>query len=300
MNKNFNKRRNSLILTAIITVVIFAVLLYAIFNPLGFYKTTHPAVSFDTSQDFVRFYDVGQGDCALIYSNGYSAVIDVGMPNTANSIGEDLYDCNITELDVLLISHLHSDHVGALPEFAKNLKIQNLIMPTVSDKSIVTAKNGKNSAIEKGSKYYDAKQGMNFNIGEFEITLLSNFEDKSNENNRSVFVMARIGETKFLFTGDAEAKTERKLLDENLNIDCDILKVSHHGSNTSSTKAFLAATTPEYAVISVGEDNIYGHPHDQTIQKLTNADAQIYRTDQSGDITFYIEDNKINVKTEKE
>lgn len=300
MNKNFNKRRNSLILTAIITVVIFAVLLYAIFNPLGFYKTTHPVVDFDTSQDFVRFFDVGQGDCALIYSNGYSAIIDVGMPNTANEISEDLYDCNITELDALLISHLHSDHVGALPEFAKNLKIQNLIMPTVSDKSIVSAKNGKNLAIENGSKYYDVKQGMNFNIGEFEITLLSDFEDKSNENNRSVFVMAKIGETKFLFTGDAEAKTERKLLDENLNIDCDILKVSHHGSNTSSTKAFLAATTPEYAVISVGEDNIYGHPHNQTIQKLTNADAQIYRTDQSGDITFYIEDNKINVKTEIE
>lgn len=294
------KRRNRIILTAIITVVIFAVLLYAAYHPLKFYKITHPASSFDTTQDFVKFLDVGQGDCALIYSNGYSAVIDVGMPNTANDISEDLYDCNINTLDAVLISHLHSDHVGALPEIAESFKMQNLIMPEVFKDSVVSAKNGRKIARAGGASYYNAKQGMNFNIGEFEITLLSDFTDKSNENNRSVFVMAKIGEIKFLFTGDAEAKTENKLLDENLQLDCDVLKVSHHGSNTSSSKAFLDATTPEYAVISVGEDNIYGHPHGETIQKLTDADAHIYRTDQSGDITFYIEDNKINVKTEIE
>ena len=299
MNRNLIKRRNSLIITAIITVVIFAVLLYAFFNPLGFYNTTHPAAAFDTSQDFIRFFDVGQGDCALIYSNGYSAIIDVGMPDTANSIAEDLYDCNITELDALVISHLHSDHVGALPEFVKNIKIQNLIRPVVFDKSIAVAKNGKNSAIKNGTKYYDAKQGMNFNIGEFEITLLSDFEDKSNENNRSLFIIAKIGDVKILFTGDAEAKMESKLLDENLNIDCDILKVSHHGSNTSTTQEFIDATTPEYAVISVGENNIYNHPHSQTLNRLKKADAEILRTDQNGDVTFYIENNHIAVEKEQ-
>ncbi len=292
------KRRNRIILTAIITVVIFAVLLYAVFFPLRFYKITHPASNFDTSQDFVTFLDVGQGDCALIYSNSYSAVIDVGMPNTANDISEDLYDCNISKLDAVLISHLHSDHMGALPEIAENFKIQNLIMPEVFKDSAVSAKNGRKIARANGASYYNAQQGMNFNIGEFEITLLSDFTDKSNENNRSVFVMAEINDIRFLFTGDAEAKMEKKLLEENLDIDCDVLKVSHHGSDTSSTKAFLEATTPEYAVISVGEDNIYGHPHKKTLDSLENANAEIYRTDQSGDITFHIRNGNITVTEE--
>jgi len=292
------KRRNRIVLTAIITVVIFAVLLYALLNPLGFYKITNPNGSFDTSQDFIKFLDVGQGDSALIYSNGYSAVIDVGLPNSANDISEDLYDCNISKLDAVLISHLHADHVGALPQIAQNFKIQNLIMPKLLKNSIVSAENGKSIATKGGSAFYNAVQGMNFNIGEFEITLLSDFSDKSNENNRSIFVMAKINGIKFLFTGDAEAKMEKKLLGEKLNIDCDVLKVSHHGSETSSTKAFLKATTPEYAVISLGENNIYGHPHKETLESLNEADAKIYRTDQSGDITFHIKGDKLTVTEE--
>lgn len=299
MNNYHKKKNHSILTTAIITLVVFAVLLYALINPSGFYNLTHPNSNFDTSQDFIKFLDVGQGDSALIYSNGYSAVIDVGQVYTVNELSEDLYDCNITALDVVLISHLHSDHVGALPQIAQNFGIKNLIMPEILKRNTVSAKSGKNIATKNGSAFYTAKQGMNFNIGEFEITLLSDFSDKSNENNRSVFVMAEINGIKFLFTGDAEAEMEQKLLDENLNIDCDVLKVSHHGSDTSTTKDFLNATTPDYAVISVGENNSYGHPDTDTLENLEKAHIKTYRTDQSGDITFYIDDNQLTVIEEK-
>ncbi len=296
---NTNKRRNKFMVTAIITVVIFAVLLYAVKNPYAFQKLTNQGRNFDTSQDFVKFIDVGQGDCALIYSNGYSALIDVGLPNTSNDLSADISDCNITELDVVVVSHLHSDHVGGLIQIADNFEIENLIMPPLLDNSISAAKSGKDIAIKNGSAFYEAKQGMNFNIGEFEITLLSDFTDRSNENNRSLFVMAEINGIRFLFTGDAETKMESLLLNENLDLDCDVLKVSHHGSNTSSSKAFLDAVTPEYSVISVGEDNIYSHPHKTTLASLKDADSEIYRTDQSGDITFNIDGKKIKIETEK-
>ena len=282
---------------AFLCIIMFAVYVYLILNPTAVQKVSDGG--FDTSKDFIKFMDVGQGDSALIYSNGYCAVIDMGLPNTSPQIYKDLSQYNIKEIDAVVISHLHSDHIGALEKVASDYTVKNLIMPEILPSSIAAATNSKNLITGYGSSFYNAVQGMIFKIGEFDITILGFLNDKKNENNRSLIMMAEIDAIKFLFTGDAETVAEQYLLEEKLNLDCDVLKVSHHGSNTSSSKKFLNEVTPEYAVISVGQDNMYNHPHNVTLQALEKANAKIYRTDKQGDVIFNVENGKIKVETEK-
>ena len=136
-------------------------------------------------------------------------------------------------------------------------------------------------------------------MGDFELTVLGFYPELSGENNHSIFTMAKIGDTKVLFTGDAENAAEKKILNDGINVDCDVLKVGHHGSKTSSSEQFLSAATPDYAVISCGENNKYSHPNDEILIRLKNVGAEILRTDLKGDIVFTFENNEMGYETQK-
>ncbi len=300
--KRRSKRKIAVSATTALTLAIFII---AFANKLfgdKFRSTLAPAApDFDKTQDFVKIMDVGQADAALIYSNGCSAVIDAGLTSSADDISADLKGADIKDIDALLITHLHMDHAGALAKIAMSFPIDNLIIPNrdSSAEAMPTVNEAEKRVVAEKGKVFTATEGMNFNIGEFEVTLLAYFPDATKENDRSIITMAKIGDKKFLFTGDAEKATEADVLAEKLNIDCDVLKVGHHGSNSSSTAAFLKAASPKYAAISVGKDNMYSHPSNKTIVALKNCGAEVYRTDKNGDISFYVENGNIRVETEK-
>lgn len=300
--KRRSKRKIAVSATTALTLAIFII---AFANKLfgdKFRSTLAPAApDFDKTQDFVKIMDVGQADAALIYSNGCSAVIDAGLTSSADDISADLKGADIKDIDALLITHLHMDHAGALAKIAMSFPIDNLIIPNrdSSAEAMPTVNEAEKRVVAEKGKVFTATEGMNFNIGEFEVTLLAYFPDATKENDRSIITMAKIGDKKFLFTGDAEKATEADVLAEKLNIDCDVLKVGHHGSNSSSTSAFLKAASPNYAAISVGKDNMYSHPSNKTIVALKNCGAEVYRTDKNGDISFYVENGNIRVETEK-
>ncbi len=300
--KRRSKRKIAVSATTALTLAIFII---AFANKLfgdKFRSTLAPAApDFDKTQDFVKIMDVGQADAALIYSNGCSAVIDAGLTSSADDISADLKGADIKDIDALLITHLHMDHAGALAKIAMSFPIDNLIIPNrdSSAEAMPTVNEAEKRVVAEKGKVFTATEGMNFNIGEFEVTLLAYFPDATKENDRSIITMAKIGNRKFLFTGDAEKATEADVLAEKLNIDCDVLKVGHHGSNSSSTAAFLKAASPKYAAISVGKDNMYSHPSNKTIVALKNCGAEVYRTDKNGDISFYVENGNIRVETEK-
>lgn len=250
--------------------------------------------------DFVEFIDVGQGDCALIYSNGQAALIDTGTFEAARNINKALEKHGIKDIDVLVISHLHDDHAGGIKGVFEFRDAKNVIMPEISTFSdgLYLAEYIINKTTKAGGGVYSAKQGMNFKIGDFELTVLLSLED-DNENNRSIVVAAEIDNKKFIFSGDGERMVENALLDEGLNLKCDVFKAGHHGSNTSNTYKLLKAMNPEYVAISVGADNLYGHPHSEVLERFGEMDIKTLRTDKNGNITFNVKNGELSVKTER-
>ncbi len=299
--KNNTKSKNlKVILLGLICLVVFA---FLFINNAEIFKNN--VLSDDSqltdSDDFVKIIDVGQGDSILIYSNGYSALIDTGVSDAANDICAALGSLKIQKLDVLLLTHLDNDHIGGVERILDVYKPQNLILPEISIESegLSSAYLAIDEVTTSGGEVFTATQGMNFKIGDFNITVLAQLTEMNTENNRSIITMAEIDGKKFLLTGDIEAKGERALLKEGLDLKCDVLKVAHHGSNSSTTDEFLKAVKPRYAAISVGADNRYGHPHNEVLSSLEYYNAKIYRTDLDGEITFYVNDGKITVKTLK-
>ncbi len=257
--------------------------------------------AFDTEQDFIKVFDVGQGDSTLIYSNGYTALIDTGTSDSAADLCISLQELAIKEIDVIILTHLHTDHTGGVERLAEVFDINNVVLPEFSIESeglsahqLLTSK-----LTDSGGGVYNAKQGMNFKIGEFEITVLAAYGNMRDENSRSVMCAAEMDGLKFIFTGDAEADAEKALLKEGLNLKCDFFKAGHHGSSTSNTEELLAAMKPKYTAISCGEGNMYGHPHREVLSDFEHYKTQIYRTDYDGDITFNIKNGKITPYTEK-
>lgn len=252
------------------------------------------------SEDFVKIIDVGQGDSILIHSNGYSALIDTGTEDSSNDLATVLKNENIEIIDVLILTHLHTDHTGGIEHIFKNFQIDTLILPELSTYSdgIYSAEYAIDKITRSGGNLFKACEDMTFDIGDFTVTIIGTYYDILDENNRSLIIRADIDGNSFLFMGDAEGKTERRLLEDKKDISCDVLKVGHHGSNTSTIKDFLEKANPQYAAISVGKDNQYNHPHLATLKQLEKRGIKTFRTDIKGDITFNIENRKIVVDTE--
>ncbi len=252
------------------------------------------------SEDFVKVIDVGQGDSILIHSNGYSALIDTGTEESANELAKTLSRENIEIIDVLILTHLHTDHTGGVEYIFKNFEVNTLILPeltTFSD-GIYSAEFAIDKITRAGGNLFKACEDMTFDIGDFTVTIIGTYYDILDENNRSLIIRADIDGNGFLFMADAEAGTERRLIEDKKDISCDILKVGHHGSNTSTVRDFLERANPQYAAISVGKGNIYNHPHLATLKQLEKRGIETLRTDIEGDITFNIENRKIVVETE--
>lgn len=245
-----------------------------------------PAVS-DGSQLTAEFLDVGQGDCSLfILPDGKTLLIDAGNRADGDEIVDYLKGKGIGRIDYLIATHPHADHIGGMSAVIDAFEIGQIFAPKVADEDIPTGKTYQEfltAVRDKGLKITAARQGMVLFEGNgYRADCLAPCgEGYESLNNYSVVVKLSHGQNSFLMTGDAEQESEAELLAAGGDVDCDVLKVGHHGSSTSTSAAFLKAASPTYAVISCGKDNSYGHPHAETLKALQASEGleRIFRTD---------------------
>jgi competence protein ComEC len=249
----------------------------------------------------VHFLDVGQADCILIQGpTGENMLIDAGNNDDADTIISYLYTHGVKRIDVLVGTHPHEDHIGSLDTIIDTFEIGKIYMPKVTHPT--KSFEGVLASIQnKGLKITAAVGGtaINFSLNTIVEILAPNSPEYDDLNNYSAVIKLTYGKTSFLFTGDAEDVSENEMLAGGYDLKADILKVGHHGSNSSTTEAFVTAVKPSYAVISVGRGNDYGHPHEELLSRLSEAGIKVYRTDESGTMVFTADGDNIEVKTER-
>ena len=259
----------------------------------------------DSAESFsVHYIDVGQGDCILTVCNGKTLLIDAGENGNEATVINYLRAHGVKALDYVIATHPHSDHIGSLAEVIEEFGASKVIMPRFPESLTPTTKTYTdflNAVKASGAKVIAAKPGSSYTLGSAEFEILAPIDyDTENLNNVSVVTRLVYGGKSFLFTGDAEKEVELDLADSGAVIDSDVLKVGHHGSKTSSSKDFLEAVSPEICVIMCGENNDYGHPHKEVLDRLKKYTDGIYRTDICGSIVLTCVDGEIEVNYENE
>lgn len=252
----------------------------------------------------VHYIDVGQGDSIFIQSGEDTMLIDCGEIGKDDEVKAYLDKLGITQIDYVIATHPHSDHMGCMDKIVEYYDIGEIILPHIDDSDMPTTKYFERflTAVEnKGMTVTEAEADRIIRINTAECRFIAPCsDDYSNANNYSVGIIMTYGENSFIFTGDAEKLAEKEMIESGRLHDIDVYKAGHHGSDTSSSEEFLEVIKPDIAVISCGEGNSYGHPCDITIENLSKYTDRIYRTDISGSIVITSDGKELTVTEEKD
>ena len=241
----------------------------------------------------VHFIDVGQADSILIQQGDHAMLIDGGNRADDTTVKSYLDSQGITDLEYVVGTHVHEDHIGGLSYIINSFKVGKVYFPrqTATTKvfeSFVTA------VKNKGLNFTIPEVGKTFKLGEAVCTILApRGSYYSGSNDYSIALKVVYGNNSFLFTGDAEATSEMEMVSGGLNLKADVLKLGHHGSKTATVVNFLKAVNPKYAVVSVGKGNQYGLPNKSVMDRLKDSGIPVYRTDESGTIVATSDGNSI-------
>ena len=256
-------------------------------------KAENPTCGFE-----VHFIDVGQGDAALVLCGDKTMLIDGGKPQASDIIYTYLKKMKIDYLDYIVSSHADDDHIGGLSAPLATMNVGKVIAPEAGADTR-SYQSFKSKIEEKNIEVIHPQPGTEMDFAESKIEFYGPITETSKSNNNSIVMKIIYGKTSFLFTGDAEREEEQDILQAGYDVSATVLKVGHHGSRYSTTYPFLRDVMPKYAVISVGADNYYGHPTEDTLSRLRDADVEVYRTDTQGDIIAKSDGKRVSITAEK-
>lgn len=299
------KRFKILVAISVVAVLFFAPVICEVAYNFGYISKSPAnellkvfgASATDDESEFVEFLSVGQADSAIIKSQNKCAIIDFGLKDESDLIYKRLKKLGIKKVDLAIATHNDSDHLGGYLDLAENIKIDKLVINKFSKcdenkdmyyKTIITADANNTELVLPN--VLDS-----FEIGNAVLEILYVNPSAESSNNKSIVTMLTLNDKKVLFTGDLEVDEELKLQRLVPNLDCDILKLGHHGSKTSTSDEFLSRTTPRIAIASCGYDNNYKHPSKEVRQRLEKVGVKIYRTDLDQNIRCEIGKEKITV-----
>ena len=293
-----SKRDLRKIITSLMIIVAICIttVLSTFLEPTKGSEKTQESMKIEGDNLKVYFLDVGQADSILIQDKNEFMLIDAGNNEDGEKLVEYFKSLGITKFKYVIGTHPHEDHIGGMDNIINNFDIEKYYMPD----AITTTKTFESVLDALGNKnlQFDVpKEDEVITLNNATIKFLHSEDGKSDLNDTSIVLKMTYGNKKFLFTGDATSNVEKKII--NKDISCDVLKVGHHGSQYSTTENFLEKTDPIYAIISVGKNNTYKHPREETLNKLKERNIKVYRTDQDGTIIATTDGEEIKFETIK-
>ena len=249
----------------------------------------------------VYFLDVGQGDSTLVLCDGESMIIDGGPASASEFVYSFIRNTvKLEHMDYMILSHPHEDHVGGLSAVLNAVPV-DLILTSIDEWGSKKFASMKSLADAQGAPIIVPNEGDTLQLGGAPVTILHCWPEAgeyTSTNDASIVVRIDYGETSFIITGDAEYTSEYMMVDSQFPLKADVLRIGHHGSYTSTTREFVEAVNPRYAVISCGKGNEYGHPHQVVLNRLAGTD--VFRTDLQGTILCVSDGTNIRFSLEKE
>lgn len=247
---------------------------------------------------WIQFIDVGQGDCALIQCDGHYMLIDGGPPKASSKLFSILRNKKVDTLDYMIATHPDADHIGGLSAALNYSAVNKCYCPTVSYDTKTFA-NMEKYLKRQNKSITIPKAGEAFLLGKAKVEILGPIYEAEDSNNNSIIVKITYGDNRFIFMGDAETKEEASVIAARKDLNCDLIKIAHHGSLSSTSESLLKAVNPDYAIISVAADNSYGHPKQQILNRLDKMDITVYRTDVRGDILCNCDGKRLSFEFSK-
>lgn len=248
----------------------------------------------------VHFIDAGQADATLLrHDDGeedFSILYDTGDWRQTDVVSY-LHDEELDTIDILIGSHPHADHIGQMDLILNEFDVNEVWM-SGDDHSSATYERVLDAIEDSDAIYDEPRSGDAFQVGDIDINIINPETLTGDLHEGSLSMRISFGDHSFVFTGDAETQTEQEIIDRHSDLTSTVLHLGHHGSHTSTSENFLSAVAPEYAIISAGDDNSYGHPHSEVVDRINQHDIKSYGTYVHGTIRFHSDGKNLDIETE--